>query len=68
MMRKTKRRAQTKRSQEWVFSVLVSLELYVPVDFSNWYYWILVCASDSNLRKFLVEISDTVCLDRLIVD
>ena len=47
---------------------MVSFELYVPVDFSDWYYWILVCVCDSNLRKFLVEISDTVGLDRLVVN
>ena len=42
------------------FSVLVSFELYV--------YWILVCVCDSNLRKFLVEILDTVGLDKLDYD
>ena len=57
-----------KRRREWVFSVLLSFELYVPVDFSDLYYWILVCVCDSNLRKFLVEISDTIGLDRLMVD
>ena len=50
------------------FSILVSFELYVPVDFSDWYYWNLVCVCDSNLRKFLVEISDTVSLDRIVVN
>ena len=30
--------------------------------------WILVCICDSNLRKFLVEILDTVGLDKLDYD
>ena len=42
------------------FSVLVSFELCVN--------WILVCICDSNLRKFLVEILDTVGLDKLDYD
>ena len=42
------------------FLVLASFELYV--------YWILVCVCDSNLRKFLVEISDTESLDKLDYD
>ena len=46
----------------------MSFELYVPVDFFDWYYWILVCVCDSNLRKFLVEISDTIGLDKLDYD
>ena len=28
----------------------------------------MVCVCDSNLRKFLVEISDTVGLDRLVLN
>ena len=42
------------------FSVLASFELYV--------YWILVYVCNLNLRKFLVEISDTVGLDKLDYD
>ena len=34
---------------------MVSFELYVPIDFSDWFCWILVCVCDSNLRKFLVD-------------
>ena len=49
-----------KRKTGMGFSVLVSFELYV--------YWILVCVCDSNLRKFLVEILDTVSLDKLDYD
>ena len=57
-----------KEAENGFFSVLVSFELYVPVDFFDWFFWILVCVRDSNLRKFLVEISDTVDFDRLVVD
>ena len=53
-----------KEAKKWVFLILVSFELYVLVNFFDWYYWILVCVWDSNLRKFLVEISNTIGLDR----